>query len=165
MNHSEVRELVRDLVAAADAADRHRLGAATVARLTGDDELAEAAEAEFDDDARRAFAEACAAPADSTPGQLRAWLDRIEEGTLSDGDMDPQVLFALEALDHWAAYLAEGDPDSLVELAMVSLDEVDYQVSADVDDFLATPETSAELDRITALLGNARAGDEQHPNG
>jgi hypothetical protein len=157
MRYSEVEQAVRDLVAAADGERRRRFGAATVVRLTSDGELAAAAEAEFDEDARQAFAEACADPANSTADRLLAWLDRIDEGTTSDGDMDPQVLLAVEALDHWARYLAEGDPDFLAELAVRSLEEVDYQVPADLDDFLGTPEMAAEFARISALLKDTAA--------
>ena len=102
MNYDEVENAVRELAAAADDEKRRRFGAATVVRLTADDELPDVAEDEFDDDAQEAFTAACADPANSTPEQLRAWLDRIDAGTLSDGDMDPQVLWALQALEHWA---------------------------------------------------------------
>ncbi|MGW4113074.1 hypothetical protein ACWEFJ_19575 [Actinosynnema sp. NPDC004786] len=153
MKYHEVEKAVRDLVAAAGARGRRRLGAAVVERLTGDDESAEAAEAEFDDDARRAFEAAREDPAGSTSAQLREWLERIDEGTLSDGDMDPRLVFALEALDRWAAYLDDPeDVEAVARLAIVSLEEVDYRVSADLDDFLGTPEMAAEFERITALL-------------
>lgn len=141
------------MAAAADDEHRRRFGAATVVRLTSDEELASSAEIEFDEDARQAFAEACADPANSTADQLRAWLERMDAGTLSDGDMDPLVLFAFQALDHWAGYLADGDPDLVAELAIRSLEEVDYQVSASLDDFLGTPEMTAEFARISTLLG------------
>lgn len=154
MEYGEVEKAIRAAVATADEGGRRRLGAALVTRLTGDDELPAAAEVEFDDDARHAFAEACADPAGSTPEQLRAWLDRIDAGTLADGDMDPPVAFALEALDRWADYLADPgrSSDAVADLAVVSLNEVDYQVSAELDDFLGTPEMAAEYARITGLL-------------
>ncbi|MEU4769710.1 hypothetical protein AB0H12_41465 [Actinosynnema sp. NPDC023794] len=152
MEYGEVEKAIRAAVATADEGGRRRLAAAVVARLTGDDELPAAAEVEFDDDARHAFAEACADPAGSTPERLRAWLDRIDAGTLADGDMDPQVTFALEALDRWADYLADPNPDAVADLAIASLNEVDYQVSAELDDFLGTPEMAAEHARITGLL-------------
>ena len=152
MTYDEVEKAVRELAAAADDEARRRFGAATVVRLTSDDELADAAEIEFDDDARQAFAEASEDPVGSTPEQLRAWLRWIDAGTLSDGDMDPQVLTALQALHHWADYLADGGAEPIAELAIRSLEEVDYQVSARLDDFLGTPEMAAEFDRITTLL-------------
>jgi hypothetical protein len=152
MRYDEVEKAVRELAAAADDEKRRRFGAATVVRLTSDEELAAAAEVEFDDDAQQAFAEACADPANSTAEQLRAWLERIDAGTLSDGDMDPQVLIAIQALDHWADHLADGGPEPVAELAIRSIEEVDYHVSAELDDFLGTPEMAAEFDRITTLL-------------
>lgn len=73
---------------------------------------------------------------------------------MSDGDMDPRVLIAVEALDHWARYLADDDPGFLAELAVRSLEEVDYRVSAELDDFLGTPEMAAEYARSSALLSD-----------
>lgn len=148
VHYDEVEQAVRELVAAADDEKRHRFGAETVVRLTAGDDLADAAEAEFDDDARQAFEQARTDPAGSTPDRLRAWLDLIDKGTLSDGDMDPQVLWALEALEHWAGFLADRDPEFVVQLAIRSLEAVDYEVSARLDDFLASPEMTAEFDRI-----------------
>ncbi|MGI5499200.1 hypothetical protein [Lentzea sp. CA-135723] len=152
MRYDEVEQSVRDLVAAADEEQRHRFGASTVVRLTADGDLADAAESEFDDDARRAFEQARTDPAGSTPERLRAWLGEIDAGTLSDGDMDPQLLWALEALEHWASFLAGRDAESVVQLAIRSLEAVDYEVSAALDDFLASPEMAAEFDRIRGHL-------------
>jgi hypothetical protein len=152
VHYTEVEQAVRELVTAAHDEKRHLFGAATVVRLTTGDDLAEAAEAEFDDDAHQAFERARTDPAGSTPDRLRAWLDTIDQGTLSDGDMDPRVLWALEALDHWASFLAGRDPEFVVQLAIRSLEAVDYEVSASLDDFLASPEMAAEFDRISRHL-------------
>lgn len=157
MHYDEVEQAVRELVTAADDEKRHRFGAETVVRLTAGDDLADAAGAEFDDDALQAFEQARTDPAGSTPDRLRAWLDTIDRGTLSDGDMDPQVLWALEALDHWASYLTDRDPEAVVQLAIRSLEAVDHEVSAHLDDFLASPEMAAEFDRIGARLGSRSA--------
>lgn len=152
VRYAEVEKTVRDMVAEADADRRRRLGADTVVRLTSDEEVVDAAEVEFDDDGHKAFVEACTDPANNTPARLQALLARVDAGTVSDGDMDPQVLSAITALDHWARYLADEDPDPIAELAILSLEEVDYQVSADLDDFLGTQEMAAEYARITTLL-------------
>ncbi|HEX7308231.1 hypothetical protein [Lentzea sp.] len=152
MHYTEVERTVRELVAGADDGQRHRFGAETVVRLTTGDDLADAAEAEFDDDARQAFEQACADPAGSTPEQLRAWLDTIDGGILSDGDMEPQVLWALEALEHWAGFLAGRDPELVAQLAIRGLEAVDHEVSASLDDFLASPEMAAEFARIEGHL-------------
>lgn len=152
VHYNEVEKAVRELVAAADDGKRHRFAADTVVRLTSGDDLPSAAEAEFDDDARQAFAAARTDPAGSTADQLRAWLDTIDDGTLSDGDMDPRLLWALEALEHWAGFLTDRDPEFVTQLAIRALEEVDYQVSADLDDFLAAPEMAAEFARIGKYL-------------
>lgn len=149
-----MEKAVRDMAAAADAEHRRRFGAATVLRLTSNEELAPAAEVEFDEDAQQAFTEARADPVNSTPEQLYVWLERMDAGTLSDGDMDPLVLLALQALEHWAGYLAEEDPELIAELAIRSIEEVDYEVSASLDDFLGTPEMAAEFARISTLLSD-----------
>jgi hypothetical protein len=152
MRYKEVEKTVRDLVADADAGHRHRFGVDTVVRLTSDAELVDAAEVEFDEDGHQAFVEACADPANNTADRLQALLARIDAGTVSEGDMDPPVLSALTALDLWAQYLVKEGPDPIADLAVLSLEEVDYQVSADLDDFLGTPEMAAEFARITTTL-------------
>lgn len=152
MHYNEVEKTVRDLVATADDSKRHRFAADTVIRLTANDDLTAAAEVEFDDDAQQAFNEARRNPTSSTADQLRTWLDTIDAGTLSDGDMDPQVLWALEALEHWTGFLTDRNPELVAQLAIRSLETVDYEVSADLDDFLGTPEMAAEFDRIGRYL-------------
>ncbi|MGW6443171.1 hypothetical protein [Lentzea sp. NPDC055074] len=152
MRYDEVEKAVRELVLSADGEKRHRFGAETVVRLTSGDDLADAAEAEFDEDARQAFELARRDPAGSTPDQLRAWLHAIDEGTLSDGDMETQVLQALQALEHWAEFLADRDPEPVVQLAIRSLEVVDHEVTAALDDFLAHPEMASEFDRIGRRL-------------
>jgi hypothetical protein len=152
VHYTEVETAVRDLVSAADDEHRRRFGAATIGRLTTVDGLAADAEIEFDEDARQAFTEACANPANSTPNQLHAWLARIEAGTVSDGDMDQPVLRTIMALEHWAGYLTDHKPEFIAELAIRSLEEVDLRAPADYHDFLRTPEMAAEFDRIARLL-------------
>jgi hypothetical protein len=152
VRYQEVEKTLRDLVAAAPPESGRRLGADVVTRLTSNADMRDVAEFEFDEDAQQAFTEACDDPVNSTGRQLQTLLARIDAGTLSDGDMDPQVISALMALDHWARYLAEGDPGAIAELAIMSVEEVDFQVPANLDDFLATPEMAAEYARITTLL-------------
>ena len=66
--------------------------------------------------------------------------------------MDPGLLIVLSALEHWTTYREEQRRGELYELAIRSLEEVDYRVSAALDDFLATPEMAAEYARITESL-------------
>jgi hypothetical protein len=151
VRYAEAEKALRDLAATADADRCRRFGADVVVRLTSDADMREAAEFDFDEDAQFAFAEACADPANSNGVQLRALLQRIDAGVLSDGNMDPRVICAVMALDHWAGYLT-GDPAAIGDLAIMSVEEVDFQVPGNLDDFLATPEMAAEYARITALL-------------
>jgi hypothetical protein len=157
VHYKDVEKAVRELVAAADGDRRRRFGADAVIRLTADPEVADAATVEFDEDGLQAFTDAVADPANSSVGQLQGWVARIDAGTVSDGDMDPQVLSAISALDRWADYLAGDDADAIGDLAILLLEEVDFKVSANLDDFLGTPEMAAEYARITALLGSATA--------
>lgn len=153
MHYKDVEKAVRDLAAAAGTDRRRRFGADAVVRLTGDPEVLEAADIEFDEDGLQAFTDAVADPANSSVGQLQGWVARIDAGAI--GDMDPQVVSAITALDRWADYLAGDDADAIGDLAILLLEEVDFQVSANLDDFLGTPEMAAEYARITALLGSA----------
>ena len=45
-----------------------------------------------------------------------------------------------------------GDRDELYELAIRSVERVDFEVSADLGDFLAKPGMAAEFERIERLL-------------
>jgi hypothetical protein len=152
VRYAEVEKTLRDLAAAADADRCRKFGADVVVRLTGYAELAESAELDLDEDAQQAFAEARADPVNSTGRQLKELLVRIDAGVLSDGDMDPPLISALMALENWASYLAEGDPGAIADLAVMSVEEVDFQVPANLDDFLGTPKMAAEYTRITTLL-------------
>ena len=53
---------------------------------------------------------------------------------------------------HWKSYLERNRRGELYELAIRSIEDVDHEVSADLDDFLATPEMAAEYERIRRLL-------------
>ena len=151
MRYAEAEKALRDLAAAADPDRCRRFGADVVVRLTSDADLRDAAEFDLDEDAQQAFAEACADPANIDGVRLRALLHRIDAGVLSDGNMDPRLICALMALDHWDGYL-NGDPGAIGDLAIMSVEEVDFRVPANLDDFLATPEMAAEYARITTLL-------------
>jgi hypothetical protein len=74
------------------------------------------------------------------------------DDTLTDGDMDPELLIVLSALEHWTTYVETGERGELYELAIRSVEQVDFQVSADLGDFLAEPEMAAEYARIERLL-------------
>jgi hypothetical protein len=155
MEYDDVEQAILGFVLRASDADRRSFGVETVVRLTSYETLEDAANAEFDDEALRAFELACANAATADGAELRGYLVRVDEGVLSDGDMDPEVLLALSALEHWTAYLEEGSSGELYELAIRSIEEVDFQVSADLGDFLADPAMAAEYARIERLLPTA----------
>ncbi|MFI6077254.1 hypothetical protein ACIA5C_37565 [Actinoplanes sp. NPDC051343] len=67
-------------------------------------------------------------------------------------DMDPGLLTMISALEHWTTYLETGQKGELYELAIRSIEQVDFHVSADLSDFLAKPEMAAEYERIERLL-------------
>ncbi|WP_433532896.1 hypothetical protein ACQPYA_13350 [Micromonospora sp. CA-263727] len=153
MRYDELDAAILQLVAGASD-DRLRVfGAETVDRLVRGEPLPDvAAEDEFDEDALAAFTVACENVLTASPTELRALLTRVDDGILSDGDMDPELLTIVSALEHWTTYLETGRRDELYELAIRSVEQVDFQVSADLDDFLATPEMAAEYERIERLL-------------
>jgi hypothetical protein len=66
--------------------------------------------------------------------------------------MDPGLLTMISALEHWTTYLETGQKGELYELAIRSVEQVDFHVSADLGDFLAKPEMAAEYERIERLL-------------
>ncbi|MFI2711289.1 hypothetical protein ACH495_14300 [Micromonospora sp. NPDC018662] len=153
MRYQEFEAAVRRLVAGAREEALRAFGAETVARVVRDEELPGiAAAGELDDAASAAFAVARANAATAGAADLRALLTRIDDGVLSDGDMDPELLIAVSALEHWTTYLETGRRDEIHELAVRAVEQVDYRVPADLDDFLATPEMSAEYARIERLL-------------
>jgi hypothetical protein len=89
----------------------------------------------------------------ASPATLRSYLEVIEAGVLTDGDMDCLVCATIQAIDDWTSYLDGKDLRCVVRLASAAIDQIDWQISPWLDDFLAYPETQAERDRIARLLG------------
>ena len=89
----------------------------------------------------------------ASPATLSSHLEVIDAGVFADGTMDPRLLFMIQAIDDWAAYLDKKDLRSLVRLAATAIEQIDWQISPSLDDFLAYPEMRAERDRIAHLLG------------
>ena len=128
-------------------------GAETVVRLVGDERLVDVAvEYELDGDASAALTIARESVLTATAAELRAQLTRIDDGILADGDMDTELLNIICALEHWTAYMETGQRSELYELAIRSIEQVDFQVPADLNDFLAGAEMTAEYERIERLL-------------
>ncbi|MES9539440.1 hypothetical protein [Actinomadura sp. NPDC000600] len=152
MNHSELEaDVLRLIIGAADD-DARAFGEETVTRLVRPALLDGAAEDELSEEARAALGTACANVLTLSAAELQDELATIYDGILVDDDLDAGVLTAVNALTHWQSYLEQGRRGELYELAMRSIEEVDHQVSADLDDFLATPEMAAEHERIRRLL-------------
>ncbi|MEU6603723.1 hypothetical protein ABZ922_01335 [Streptomyces shenzhenensis] len=128
-------------------------GEETVTRLVRPELLRGAAEDELTEEARAALATACANVLTISAAELHDALAAIYDGILVDDDLDPGVLTAIRALAHWHSYLEQNRRGELYELAIRSIEDVDHEVSADLDDFLATPEMAAEYERIRRLLG------------
>ncbi|MGW0502535.1 hypothetical protein [Micromonospora sp. NPDC003241] len=152
MRYDQVEAAIRRLVDTAGEDELRVFGIETVARLVRDERLVDiAADGELDEDAVAAFTLARETVGTADAAASRALMTRIDEGVLTDGDMDPELLIVLAALEHWTTYLETGQRGELYELALRSVEQVDYQVSADLDDFLATPEMAAEYARIARL--------------
>ncbi|MFI7076127.1 hypothetical protein ACIBO1_02390 [Micromonospora sp. NPDC049903] len=152
MRYDQVEAAIRRLVDTAGEDELRVFGIETVARLVCDERLVDiAADGELDEDAVAAFTLARETVGTADAAASRALMTRIDEGVLTDGDMDPELLIVLAALEHWTTYLETGQRGELYELALRSVEQVDYQVSADLDDFLATPEMAAEYARIARL--------------
>jgi hypothetical protein len=153
VRYDEVEAAVLRLVERAGDDRLRGFGAETVGRLVRDELLVDVAvEEELDEEAAAAFGAARAGVLTARPAELRTQLERIDDGILTDGDMDPELLTVLTAIEHWTTYLETGRRGELYELAIRSIEQVDFQVSADLGDFLAEPEMAAEYARIERLL-------------
>ncbi|RRR78245.1 hypothetical protein [Streptomyces sp. RP5T] len=165
MNYSELQaDILRLIVGATEDAARV-FGEETVTRLVRPELLRGASEDELTEDARTALGDACANVLTISATELQDKLATIYDGILVDDDLDPGVLTVISALDHWQSYLEQQRRGELYELAIRSVEDVDHQVSADLDDFLATPEMAAEHERIRRLLepgAGAAAPDSPH---
>ncbi|MFD8814850.1 hypothetical protein ACFV23_26020 [Streptomyces sp. NPDC059627] len=84
--------------------------------------------------------------------ELHDELATIYDAILVEDGLDLGVLTAISALAHWQSYLEQNWRGELYELAIRSIEDIDQEVSADLDDFLATPEMAAEYERIRRLL-------------
>ncbi len=144
-------DVLRLIVGATDSSVR-AFGEQTVTRLVQPVLLHGAAEDELTQEARDALATACANVLTISAGELHDALATIYDGILVDDDLDAEVLTAVSALAHWHSYLEQNRRGELYELAIRSIEDVDHQVSADLDDFLAAPEMAAERERIRRLL-------------
>ena len=153
MTYDELEAAILQLVGEAGDDNLRAFGAETVVRLMRAELLSDiAVEDELDEDAAEALRVASEIVLTAGPSELRAQVERIDDGVLTDGDMDPALLIAISALEHWTTYLETGERDELYELAIRSFEQVDFEVSAELGDFLAKPEMAAEYERIERLL-------------
>ncbi|MEU7585470.1 hypothetical protein AB0A95_04120 [Micromonospora sp. NPDC049230] len=152
MRYDELEAAILRLVVAAGEDELRAFGLDTVTRLVRSDPLDTADDDELTDDAWAALTSARENVRTADATELRAQLVRIDEGILADGDLDQGVLTVITALEHWTTYLEENQRGELYELAIRSVEEIDFQVSVDLDDVLATPEMTAEYTRIERLL-------------
>lgn len=155
MNYGEVEAEIRRLVGAASEEDVRTFGTETVIRLARSERFQDADEDELTTEAWASLTSACANVLTLGAVALRGELATIDDGILADGDLDTEVLAAVQALEHWQGYLEHHEREEIYELAIRSLEDVDREVSAALDDFLATPEMAAEYERIRRLLGSA----------
>ncbi|WP_326948380.1 MULTISPECIES: hypothetical protein [unclassified Amycolatopsis] len=152
MKYPELETAILNLVIAASDESAAAFGAATITRLLREEAVEDAVPDELSEDAWAALATARESILTVDAGELGALIERIDAGILVDDDLDRGIVAALTALMHWNSYLQGGRRGELYELAIRSIEDVDFQVSADLDDMLATPEMAAEYDRIRGLL-------------
>ncbi|MFC8365646.1 hypothetical protein ACFUIY_37975 [Streptomyces griseorubiginosus] len=155
MDYGAVDAEIRRLVSAASEGEVRAFGQQTVIRLARSDRFQDADEDELTEQAWAALTTACANVLTLDAAELRAAVETIDDGILADGDLDTEVLVAIQALGHWQGYLEHGGREEIYELALRSIEDVDHEVCAALDDFLATPEMAAEYERIRRLLGSA----------
>jgi hypothetical protein len=152
VKYSELEADVLQLIVGATESGVRAFGEETVTRLVRPELLRGAAEDELTEDARAALTTACANVLTISAAELHDKLVTVYDGILVDDDLDAGVLTVITALAHWKSYLEQNRRGELYELAIRSIEDVDHEVSADLDDFLATPEMAAEYERIRRLL-------------
>ncbi|MGW1783710.1 hypothetical protein ACWCQQ_31980 [Streptomyces sp. NPDC002143] len=152
MNYSELEADILRLIVGATEEGARAFGEETVTRLVRPELLRGATEDELSKDARTALITACANILTISATELEDTLATIYDGILVDDDLDAGVLTVISALAHWKSYLQQNRRGELYELAIRSVEDVDHEVSADLDDFLAAPEMAAEYERIRRLL-------------
>ncbi|MFF1724109.1 hypothetical protein [Streptomyces sviceus] len=152
MHYSELEADILQLVVGATEGSVRAFGEETITRLVRPELLRGAAEDELTEGARAALTTACANVLTISAAELHDALATIYDGILVDDDLDPGVLTAISALAHWKSYLEQNRRGELYELAIRSIEDIDHEVSADLGDFLATPEMAAEYERIRRLL-------------
>ncbi|NMM91345.1 hypothetical protein B2J88_44790 [Rhodococcus sp. SRB_17] len=152
-SYQEVENSVRECAAHATAEAKVEFGIAVTSELLTADGVAAAAAAELTEAGARAVSAAADAVGTASAEQLRVWIVEIDEGDLSDGDMDPDLLRAITALDTWAAYLEERSSEPIAALGISLLEQAEFLASgAPLDDFLAPSETRQAFERIRAAL-------------
>ncbi|WP_225850882.1 hypothetical protein [Streptomyces sp. HPF1205] len=156
MKYSELEADILRLIVAATEDGVRAFGEETVTRLVRPELLRGAAEDELTEEARAALATACANVLTISAAELHDELATIYDGILVEDDLDPGVLTAIQALAHWHSYLEKNRRGELYELAIRSIEDIDHEVSADLDDILATPQMAAEYKRIRRLLDTPR---------
>lgn len=154
MRYPELETAILDLVIAASDENAEAFGAATITRLLREEAVEDAGSDELSEDAWAALAAARASILTVDADDLGALIERIDAGILVEDDLDRGIVAALTALMHWNSYLRGRRRGELYELAIRSIEDVDFQVTADLDDMLATPEMAAEYDRIRGLLAS-----------
>ncbi|MFC7709099.1 hypothetical protein [Micromonospora lupini] len=152
MRYDELEASILQLIVAAGEDELRAFGRETVTRLVRADLLDTAADDELTEDGWAALTSARETFRTAGGAELRALLTRIDEGIRADDDLDQGLLTVITALEHWTTYLEEDQRGELFELAIRSVEEVDFQVSADLDDVLASSEMAAEYARIRRLL-------------
>jgi hypothetical protein len=155
----EYKAVEAAILGAINAAERKRLStfaADTVVRLTRDNALlTSVSRDELDRNAWQALNDSCRHVLTAGPAGLRRYLAQIDAGVLTDGDMDGLLVMVLDALDHWTTFLETGERNALYELAIRSIELVDFEVEdADPADFLGAPDIAAEYDRIMRALAD-----------
>ncbi|MET8981178.1 hypothetical protein ABZX85_36840 [Streptomyces sp. NPDC004539] len=162
MKYSELEADVLRLIIEAPESGVRAFARETVTRLVRPELLDGAAEDELTEEALAALTSACANVLTITAADLNDALATVYDGILVEDDLDLGVLTAVSALAHWKSYLEQNRRGELYELAIRSFEEIDHEVSADLDDILGTPEMAAEYERIRRLLA---PGADQSPAG
>lgn len=161
MTWDEFDSWLRAAIAGAGSAQREALAADVVTRMTRQEVFGKVLDpaSELDESGWAALARAREALFTASPDELRQRLQDVDAATLTEGNMDPYLLWAICAVTHWAEFRDGGEEEELRWLALTAIDEADFVEEGDIQDFLAKQLLRAEADRIADLLGGVRPGE------
>ena len=155
MNYEELAAQINQAIAKAAPFRRRQFAESALAALLNSPELEEIdSSGELNEAGLAAFHEARAKFRTATSETVLVWVESIDSGSLCEGNMQPELLWALIALEGWSKFLA-GNVSGVESIAEQLIDAADYIEPMPPDDALASAEVAAVYERIISALNSA----------